>query len=980
MKKIKIFLSIGSENLENDKTQISNFIRHLNDIYEDYNLYFYLMLNSKDIQEDIKDSELYLILFENNISSRAREEFDIAYESFSNTKKNPKIFTYVKDLNQENKEENVMSFLKYLDEKIGHFYNTYHDLDSVKLDIALALQTMGFNEINLETKENKLYLNHKEVLTLENIPIFFNNKDLHELNTLYKELERKKWNLREQTRINPEDDDLFEEYVSVKNQYDEVKKNMDLLEKNIFELERKFVEIQGKEKLSQRQIFAKKCLERGDLEGAKEALNIEELNKDKESILNNLSRETESAQILVNEYLQSADILKLDIKNKNRFKEIEKIYEEAIFLEEKSNLDRKTLYIYAKYLSEENQFAKAIQLLEQYLDYCKYKKILNIDIHIYLLIGYCYHKIRRYKKAEKTYLKVLKISEKNEDHTDHSKRILVTYYHHLASLYFDSLKDQLSLEYYQKAITLMKELSIRTNDILLKMASCYTNVAVIEDRLARYDESLKHHQEAIHILEKLIEEKQDSYFDKLGEAYGNYSRYLENMGDLNKSYEYRLKSIEMYKVATNDNPAAYTYHLVTAYNHLGRIHYLQKREVESFDAYFKAFEYCEELELYITGIDRDFYVYEYTDVLINICTFLQEKFQDDKAYAFCEKNLKTVIQIYEKLSKINHNAFISLLTNTKCHLISFYIKMNKNDKAKKYFEITKNNFDKIYKEQDYENISDIVDAYNTFAMINLDLKEFQEAKICLKKAENTFHQIAKNELEEQINYLIDKYNEFAYTYVCLEEYDEGIKYYHLALKETNHLYQKNKSLGLIHLILANYNLGYSYKRCKKYDEAKKYLQKSIDLIHQMNHLLLQMYIDDIKDIYNVYIHLFEVIGDDHQVEEGKLKLIHIYDQLLEVDYKKYAYIIEKEYYHLALKNNQKKQCKKSEEYYLKALDISKKIVQKYQGNNIILEREYSNISLLSEKLSNLYKNNDDHEKAKQYQDLKKEYENKRQNL
>ena len=102
MKKINLFLSIGNEEVEQDRMDLSNFVRHLNDIYEDYGLYFYLMTSKNDIkEEDISSSEIYMILFENEVGEESKKEFEAAYQTFKKNHKNPKIYTYVKNMNQE---------------------------------------------------------------------------------------------------------------------------------------------------------------------------------------------------------------------------------------------------------------------------------------------------------------------------------------------------------------------------------------------------------------------------------------------------------------------------------------------------------------------------------------------------------------------------------------------------------------------------------------------------------------------------------------------------------------------------------------------------------------------------------------------------------------------------------------------------------------------------------------------------------------
>ena len=100
MKKIIIYLVAEEIALLQDKREISNFIRDLNDKYEDYGIYFKLMIsdNIGIIQEDeIKQSEFFFILFYKEASKTAIDKFNVAYENFKKYK-NPKIATYIKKI------------------------------------------------------------------------------------------------------------------------------------------------------------------------------------------------------------------------------------------------------------------------------------------------------------------------------------------------------------------------------------------------------------------------------------------------------------------------------------------------------------------------------------------------------------------------------------------------------------------------------------------------------------------------------------------------------------------------------------------------------------------------------------------------------------------------------------------------------------------------------------------------------------------
>ena len=136
LKEIKIFLAIGDKEIKNDEYNIENFIRNLNDIYEKHHIYFHLITDEDGMEEeDIKNSEIFLILFEKNIKNDIKNSFDIAYRYFRDTKKIPRITTIVKEVKDNNRTTEVIDFMNMLDEKLNHFYDFYNSVDTVKLNI-----------------------------------------------------------------------------------------------------------------------------------------------------------------------------------------------------------------------------------------------------------------------------------------------------------------------------------------------------------------------------------------------------------------------------------------------------------------------------------------------------------------------------------------------------------------------------------------------------------------------------------------------------------------------------------------------------------------------------------------------------------------------------------------------------------------------------------------------------------------------------
>jgi hypothetical protein len=170
MKKIKIYLTTSLEGLERDKVELGAFIDDLNSRYERYNVYFHLMMDEEDtelttpyplqIGGEIADSDLFYIIFYQTTQDKALQDFDSAYQSFLDTKR-PRIATYFKQVENGVPSQSVLDFMERLDKELGHYFNNYTHIDTVKLNIILQLKSLGLEEAKVDLKDSALCINDK---------------------------------------------------------------------------------------------------------------------------------------------------------------------------------------------------------------------------------------------------------------------------------------------------------------------------------------------------------------------------------------------------------------------------------------------------------------------------------------------------------------------------------------------------------------------------------------------------------------------------------------------------------------------------------------------------------------------------------------------------------------------------------------------------------------------------------------------------
>ena len=93
MKKIKIFLASSIEDLKEDRLQVGDFFRQLNEIYFDSGIHFSLIKcedydnsivsggKQREYDREIAESELVFFLFFRKVGDYTRHEFEVALEA-----------------------------------------------------------------------------------------------------------------------------------------------------------------------------------------------------------------------------------------------------------------------------------------------------------------------------------------------------------------------------------------------------------------------------------------------------------------------------------------------------------------------------------------------------------------------------------------------------------------------------------------------------------------------------------------------------------------------------------------------------------------------------------------------------------------------------------------------------------------------------------------------------------------------------------
>ena len=584
MKKINIFIASSIVEFAMERMQIELFIRNVSDKFEDrYNVKLQPILceNLDDVysvarkQEEyngkIRESEFCFFIFFTKAGQYTREEFEVARKQFEETGK-PKIYTYFKVIEEGvTAEQSVRDFMDELDHTFGHYYGSFSHVDTLKLRMLLSLKLQEMDFLEIKTEGGLCIVDGREVLKLDNVSEFANNRDLAELQRelakvqeTYAKLNKK---LKEEGLTNEE----YREYCAVAAKRSNLLDELEELQSAIFNLSLRMTHDLCTE-VHEEQLRAYKLLEEGDYEGALAILNSQDI-EDEFLREIRISKEREEAAIkrrlnaqkkYIKFHATSIDILHAMKKYSERFEEIEKHYELILPHIFESSLELDTAYAYVCYLKDQNKDSKALSIAEKLLD--MYEDDVDKAWVLNVLGIICNHLILP-AKTEEYYLKAITIYEKlARENPDRFEPDLAQCYNNAGVFYSAQGQPTKAEDYYFKAIAVREKLARENPDRFESdLADSYNNAGAFYAYQGQADKAEDYYLKAIAIQEKLARENPDRFQSGLATSYNNAGLFYADQGQSTKAEEYYLKAIAIREKLARENPDRFEPDLAVSY-------------------------------------------------------------------------------------------------------------------------------------------------------------------------------------------------------------------------------------------------------------------------------------------------------------------------------------------------------------------------------------------------------------------------------
>ena len=153
---------MSEADMEEEKAELADYIRSLNDLYVKRGIFFELCGPREADAGYIDESQYFFLLFYREADEEIVKDFDIAIEKF-NVNAASKIVTYFKIAEENSISEGVRSFMERLEKGMEHFYNKFESIDTVKLSMLLEMARNQETKLDIEFKDGKILADKKEV-------------------------------------------------------------------------------------------------------------------------------------------------------------------------------------------------------------------------------------------------------------------------------------------------------------------------------------------------------------------------------------------------------------------------------------------------------------------------------------------------------------------------------------------------------------------------------------------------------------------------------------------------------------------------------------------------------------------------------------------------------------------------------------------------------------------------------------------------
>ena len=747
MKHIKIFIASSVVEFAAERYELSDFIRSLNDIYVRREIYFELIIcenlsnsiakerKQAEYNSFIRDSQYFYIIFGRGTNREddavyTIEEFDVALEQFKETG-TPRIYTYFRQLPEgESASKNILSFMKRLDREIGHYYSTFGDIDTIKLNLLLELTRDPEVGDNVRIEDGKAILDNKEVLSVENIPVYSKNDTVQRLLKKKTELDTELGRLALEYAANPAGDAMQKILVN-SNERNKIAEQLHALEMDILNLYRQASEKrQLGQKLNWRERDALKLIDEGNYAAAKTLLEDPTWKQEVFRAEEIIDTAAESIREYISGQMTLISTYKADGNSAEIAEKIIAIYQDISALAEKHRMELGVLYDYASFLYEQRQYGKARETaerlqhwcgLEENISECQFASLQN-------LLGGIFNAERNYHAAETLYREGLETYRKlaEADPGAYLPDVAMTS-NNLANLLNDTGRMQEAEGLYREGQEIYRKLAEANPGAYLPyVAGTCNNLAALLNDTGRMQEAEGLYREGLEIYRKLAEANPGAYLPDVANTSNNLANLLKNTGRMQEAEGLYREGLEIYRKLAEANPDAYLPKVAYTCNNLAVLLDVTGRMQEAEGLY------REGLEIYrkLAEANPDVYLPYVAKICYNLANLLKNTGRMQEAEGLYGETL----EIYRKLAEANPGAYLPLVATICYNLGRRYSFTGRIQEAEGLYREGLEFYRKLAEANPDVYLTDVANTCLNLANLLNDTGRIQEAEGLYRKA------------------------------------------------------------------------------------------------------------------------------------------------------------------------------------------------------------------------------------------------------
>lgn len=559
MKTIKIFFA-SSEELIDDRNAFGNLIRRLNKSYEkrgihlelfeweDYDAAYNNRRKQDEYNEEVKASDIFLAVFHTSAGKFTIEEFNVAIEEYAK-KKLPKVYTYCKDL-QDGQQENeeLKAFKNRLLNEMGHYWCRYSHRDTMQLHFVMQLQLVESSSIdNLTIEDGQIFFEGNRIAGLDKLPFVSQNEDYNNMSSRLASLASRIEKARIKMEKYPDDKDFQEELAELMSEHDLLKKDFEDHQNRLIDTARRIVQLQG-ERITDRMRRAMDALSEGKVREAN--IILDEAERDGENALKDYISSVELAERKRQNVVRSIEEISLKIVAlradlsvpvEERKDSCDKMFRQVMEMAQAIRYDAvKYLDIvssYASFLAYYGRFEEEQTQLVKALEICKtvYADGSSLTADLYNRLGISHLNLGDLESAKDYFLLALSLEEE-VNHMEH----VSNHYNSLASVYHSLGNIDKAMVYVKESLRLTRE---KYGHYHIYSARGYATLSSMCSDLGYNEEALRFAQEALLIFERYDSESPECavMYNNIGLIYDVLGKPEEALQNLLTAYEMRRK-------------------------------------------------------------------------------------------------------------------------------------------------------------------------------------------------------------------------------------------------------------------------------------------------------------------------------------------------------------------------------------------------------------------------------------------------------